>query len=189
MPSQPESSLGEAVYEPRHFWRLGPVSPHQDVRFIRSCSAPLAPALIDRLEQRFGAPVLEAYGMTEAIYRFRAWTLLFETGDRIAHRRRREPPTFRRVRGVRPTLWPAIAWSSALDRSRFRRGSLLAIFSFPFGVPETGPISVTSQSSSCPRKSDHRLPRVELSRNDPGNRCCRPLAFPCCPSTAGRVYF
>jgi oxalate---CoA ligase len=42
-------------------------APHQDVRFIRSCSAPLAPALIDRLEQRFGAPVLEAYGMTEAI--------------------------------------------------------------------------------------------------------------------------
>jgi hypothetical protein len=55
--------------------------------------------------------------------------------------------------GVRPTLWPAIAWSSALDRSRFRRGSLLAIFLFPFGVPETGPISVTSQSSAWRRRT------------------------------------
>lgn len=43
-------------------------APHQGVRFIRSCSAPLAPALIDRLEQRFGAPVVEAYGMTEATH-------------------------------------------------------------------------------------------------------------------------
>jgi hypothetical protein len=55
--------------------------------------------------------------------------------------------------GVRPTLWPAIAWSSALDRSRFRRGSLLATFLFPFGVPETGPISVTSQSSAWHRRT------------------------------------
>lgn len=41
---------------------------HQGPRFIRSCSAPLAPALTARLEQRFGAPVVEAYGMTEATH-------------------------------------------------------------------------------------------------------------------------
>ena len=35
-------------------------------RFIRSCSSALAPAVFKHLEARFGAPVLEAYGMTEA---------------------------------------------------------------------------------------------------------------------------
>nr|QGN03529.1 4-coumarate-CoA ligase [Olea europaea] len=36
------------------------------LRFIRSCSASLAPAILARLEEAFGAPVLEAYAMTEA---------------------------------------------------------------------------------------------------------------------------
>jgi acyl-CoA synthetase (AMP-forming)/AMP-acid ligase II len=35
------------------------------LRFIRSCSAALAPATLQQLEDRFGAPVLEAYAMTE----------------------------------------------------------------------------------------------------------------------------
>jgi acyl-CoA synthetase (AMP-forming)/AMP-acid ligase II len=35
-------------------------------RFIRSCSSALAPATLAQLEERFGAPVLEAYAMTEA---------------------------------------------------------------------------------------------------------------------------
>jgi acyl-CoA synthetase (AMP-forming)/AMP-acid ligase II len=35
-------------------------------RFIRSCSAALAPTTLVQLEERFGAPVLEAYAMTEA---------------------------------------------------------------------------------------------------------------------------
>src|SRR5262249_44834715 len=35
-------------------------------RFIRSCSSALAPATLHQLESRFGAPVLEAYAMTEA---------------------------------------------------------------------------------------------------------------------------
>ncbi|CAD7702218.1 unnamed protein product [Ostreobium quekettii] len=38
------------------------------LRFIRSCSAALAPAVLERLESRFGAPVLEAYAMTEAAH-------------------------------------------------------------------------------------------------------------------------
>jgi oxalate---CoA ligase len=41
-------------------------APSGAIRFIRSCSAALAPAVLAQLEHRFGAPVLEAYGMTEA---------------------------------------------------------------------------------------------------------------------------
>ncbi len=36
------------------------------LRFIRSCSAPLSPEMMQKMESAFGAPVLEAYGMTEA---------------------------------------------------------------------------------------------------------------------------
>jgi acyl-CoA synthetase (AMP-forming)/AMP-acid ligase II len=38
------------------------------LRFIRSCSAALAPQVMHDLESAFGAPVLEAYGMTEAAH-------------------------------------------------------------------------------------------------------------------------
>jgi len=41
---------------------------HEQLRFIRSCSASLAPQLMADIEERFGAPVLEAYGMTEAAH-------------------------------------------------------------------------------------------------------------------------
>jgi oxalate---CoA ligase len=43
-------------------------APAGGLRFIRSCSSALAPAILARLEERFGAPVLEAYGMTEAAH-------------------------------------------------------------------------------------------------------------------------
>jgi acyl-CoA synthetase (AMP-forming)/AMP-acid ligase II len=36
------------------------------LRFIRSCSSALAPAQMQQMEDVFGVPVLEAYGMTEA---------------------------------------------------------------------------------------------------------------------------
>jgi oxalate---CoA ligase len=39
---------------------------HGSLRFARSCSSSLAPPLWAALEQRFGVPVVEAYGMTEA---------------------------------------------------------------------------------------------------------------------------
>jgi acyl-CoA synthetase (AMP-forming)/AMP-acid ligase II len=38
----------------------------EGLRFIRSCSAALPPEMMEKLERVFGAPVLEAYGMTEA---------------------------------------------------------------------------------------------------------------------------
>ena len=41
-------------------------APAEGLRFIRSCSAPISPEVIGALERRFGAPVVEAYGMTEA---------------------------------------------------------------------------------------------------------------------------
>jgi oxalate---CoA ligase len=43
-------------------------APHSGPRFIRSCSAPLAPTILTNLENRFGVPVIEAYGMTEAAH-------------------------------------------------------------------------------------------------------------------------
>jgi acyl-CoA synthetase (AMP-forming)/AMP-acid ligase II len=39
-----------------------------NLRFVRSCSAALAPAVLGDLETTFGAPVLQAYGMTEAAH-------------------------------------------------------------------------------------------------------------------------
>ncbi len=40
--------------------------PAHVLRFVRSCSASLAPAVMSDLEALFGVPVVEAYGMTEA---------------------------------------------------------------------------------------------------------------------------
>ena len=39
-----------------------------NLRFIRSCSSPLAPSVMSDLEGLFGVPVIEAYGMTEAAH-------------------------------------------------------------------------------------------------------------------------
>nr|XP_043614291.1 probable CoA ligase CCL9 [Erigeron canadensis] len=50
----------------RHLAKPEPVYPK--LRFIRSCSASLAPSILARLEEAFGAPVLEAYAMTEATH-------------------------------------------------------------------------------------------------------------------------
>ena len=43
-----------------------PESEYPKLRFIRSCSSSLAPAVLADLEMSFHAPVLEAYAMTEA---------------------------------------------------------------------------------------------------------------------------
>jgi oxalate---CoA ligase len=43
-------------------------APRGGLRFIRSCSSALAPSVFHQMEERFGAPVLEAYGMTEAAH-------------------------------------------------------------------------------------------------------------------------
>ncbi len=43
----------------------GPTAP-EGVRFVRSASAPLSEAVLARFEARYGIPVVESYGMTEA---------------------------------------------------------------------------------------------------------------------------
>ena len=43
-------------------------SPVPEIRFIRSCSSPLAPTVLQELETKLSAPVLEAYAMTEAAH-------------------------------------------------------------------------------------------------------------------------
>lgn len=40
----------------------------EHLRFVRSCSAALAPQTMADFEERFGVPLLEAYGMTEAAH-------------------------------------------------------------------------------------------------------------------------
>jgi acyl-CoA synthetase (AMP-forming)/AMP-acid ligase II len=40
--------------------------PPKTLRFVRSCSSALSPALMARAEKAYGVPMLEAYGMTEA---------------------------------------------------------------------------------------------------------------------------
>lgn len=45
-----------------------PEPSYPKLRFIRSCSASLAPSIMARLEAAFDAPVLEAYAMTEATH-------------------------------------------------------------------------------------------------------------------------
>ena len=55
-------------------------APEKSFRFIRSCSSALAPSVFEQLEKRFGAPVLEAYGMTEAAHQMSSSPL--PPGDR-----------------------------------------------------------------------------------------------------------
>src|SRR6202050_5350547 len=51
---------------------LAPATHHPaeaaSLRFIRSCSAPMSSALIQKIEGLFGVPFVEAYGMTEAAH-------------------------------------------------------------------------------------------------------------------------
>jgi len=48
--------------------KAGKPAGSEQLRFIRSCSASLPPQVMHDLEAAFGAPVLEAYGMTEAAH-------------------------------------------------------------------------------------------------------------------------
>jgi acyl-CoA synthetase (AMP-forming)/AMP-acid ligase II len=75
-------SFWRTVREHRVTWYSGVPTMHQlllarsrhkpaeaaTLRFIRSCSAPLSPELIHKIEDVFGVPFVEAYGMTEAAH-------------------------------------------------------------------------------------------------------------------------
>lgn len=60
-----------------------PPGPKPKIRFIRSCSSPLSPKTYHEMERMFGAPVLEAYAMTEAAHQM--------CSNPLPHRGRREP--------------------------------------------------------------------------------------------------
>jgi acyl-CoA synthetase (AMP-forming)/AMP-acid ligase II len=75
-------SFWRTVREHRVTWYSGVPTMHQlllarthhkpaeaaSLRFIRSCSAPLSSELIHKIENLFGVPFVEAYGMTEAAH-------------------------------------------------------------------------------------------------------------------------
>ncbi|MGA8538196.1 MAG: acyl--CoA ligase [Terriglobales bacterium] len=75
-------SFWRTVREHRVTWYSGVPTMHQvlaarthqkppesaSLRFIRSCSAPLSPELIHKIEGLFDVPFVEAYGMTEAAH-------------------------------------------------------------------------------------------------------------------------
>src|ERR1700723_1540141 len=75
-------SFWRTVREHRVTWYSGVPTMHQlllarthqkpeeaaTLRFIRSCSAPLSPSLIHKIEGLFGVPFVEAYGMPEATH-------------------------------------------------------------------------------------------------------------------------
>ncbi|KAG9773820.1 acetyl-CoA synthetase-like protein, partial [Aureobasidium melanogenum] len=60
-----------------------PPNPKPRIRFIRSCSSPLSPKTFRELEEVYGAPVLEAYAMTEAAHQM--------TSNPLPHRGTRKP--------------------------------------------------------------------------------------------------
>ena len=65
---------------------------YQGLRFIRSCSAPLLATTLVEMEELFGAPVLEAYGMTEAAHQM--------TSNPLPQAGRRVPGSVGRGTGV-----------------------------------------------------------------------------------------
>jgi acyl-CoA synthetase (AMP-forming)/AMP-acid ligase II/acyl carrier protein len=61
VPTIHQAVLDQATRQPE-------ITEKAKLRFIRSCSSPLSPQLARELEIIFNAPVLEAYGMTEATH-------------------------------------------------------------------------------------------------------------------------
>ena len=61
--------------------RAGGDGPPGTLRFARSCSSALAPALAERAERAYGVPMLQAYGMTEASHQMASNPL--PPGERI----------------------------------------------------------------------------------------------------------
>lgn len=60
-----------------------PPDPKPKIRFIRSCSSALSPKTLHELEKVYGAPVLEAYAMTEAAHQM--------CSNPLPHRGKRKP--------------------------------------------------------------------------------------------------
>ncbi|EXJ77753.1 hypothetical protein A1O3_09982 [Capronia epimyces CBS 606.96] len=67
-------------------------NPRPAIRFIRSCSSPLSPKTFGELEKTYGAPVLEAYAMTEAAHQM--------TSNPLPHKGKRKPGSVGLGQGV-----------------------------------------------------------------------------------------
>ena len=78
------------------------------LRFIRSSSAPLPPPVMRALEETFGCPVIESYGMTEASHQMASNPLPPAV---------RKPGTVGWRRGPRSRSWDRTARCSAAERS------------------------------------------------------------------------
>jgi acyl-CoA synthetase (AMP-forming)/AMP-acid ligase II len=61
-----------------------PTDGYPRLRFVRSCSAPLAPAVLQDLESAFSAPVVPAYGMTETAHQVTSNPLPNDGADKPA---------------------------------------------------------------------------------------------------------
>jgi acyl-CoA synthetase (AMP-forming)/AMP-acid ligase II len=79
----------------------GEILKRHSLRFIRSCSAALPGLVLRDLEQRFGVPVLEAYGMTEAAHQIACNPL---------------PPAIRKPGSVGVPTWTEIVILDELGR-------------------------------------------------------------------------
>src|SRR3954468_5798157 len=61
-----------------------PTDGYPRLRFVRSCSAPLAPEVLQDLESAFSAPVVPAYGMTETAHQVTSNPLPSDGADKPA---------------------------------------------------------------------------------------------------------
>ena len=113
-------------------------APHSGARFIRSCSAALAATVMTELERRFGAPVVQAYGLTEAGHQVasnplppgvrRSGTVGFGAGAEIAiidsHGRHLSPRSAGEVVVRGPSVMRGYRNNPAADAAAFVEGWL-----------------------------------------------------------------
>jgi acyl-CoA synthetase (AMP-forming)/AMP-acid ligase II len=83
--------------------------PKHRLRFMRSSSASLAPTLMAVLEELFGVPVIESYGMTEAAHQMASNPL---------------PPRARKPGSVGPAAGPEVAIMDPLSPTLLPRGAI-----------------------------------------------------------------
>ena len=146
-----------------------------DLRFVRSSSAPLPPVVLERIEETFGAPMIEAYGMTEATHQMAAQPL---------------PPSLRQPGAVgRPTSVarsPSVAPASP-PATRPTPMPTPPPSPLPVGsAPATRVTSTRTATSSLPAASRssstavaRRSPRARSRRSSSATPpCARPSASP-----------
>ncbi|KAI4095753.1 MAG: hypothetical protein LQ344_001470 [Seirophora lacunosa] len=161
--------------------------PLPTIRFIRSCSSPLSPQTMSRLEAQFNAPVLEAYAMTEASHQITSNPLppaahypgsvgLPSSGDieiRILTEKNDDnsddeenplPPGTEGEICIRgPSLTPGYISNPAANASSFTRGGGHFFRTGDFGkVDEKGYLTLTGRIKEFINKGGEKVSPVEL---------------------------